>query len=83
MGKDEKTPITVNEKDYFIEDMTDEQVTCINHIKDLDRKLSSARFNVDQLNVGRDAFVNMLAASLEQVEQVSDEDDQEPANPSD
>jgi hypothetical protein len=83
MGKDEKTPITVNEKDYFIEDMTDEQVTCINHIKDLDRKLSSARFNVDQLSVGRDAFVNMLAASLEQVEQVTDEDYQEPANPSD
>jgi hypothetical protein len=82
MGKDEKTPITVNEKDYFIEDMTDEQVTCINHIKDLDRKLSSARFNVDQLSVGRDAFVNMLAASLEQVEQVTDEDYQEPANPS-
>jgi len=83
MGKDEKTPITVNDKEYFIEDMTDEQVTCINHIKDLDRKLSSARFNVDQLSVGRDAFVNMLAASLEQVEQVTDEDYQEPANPSD
>ena len=83
MGKDEKTPITVNDKDYFIEDMTDEQVTCINHIKDLNRKLSSARFNVDQLSVGRDAFVNMLAASLEQVEQVTDEDYQEPANPSD
>jgi len=83
MGKDEKTPITVNDKEYFIEDMTDEQVTCINHIKDLDRKLSSARFNVDQLSVGRDAFVNMLAASLEQVEQVTDEDYQQPANPSD
>jgi len=83
MGKDEKTPITVNDKEYFIEDMTDEQVTCINHIKDLDRKLSSARFNVDQLSVGRDAFVNMLAASLQQVEQVTDEDYEEPANPSD
>jgi len=83
MGKNEKTPITVNDKEYFIDDMTDEQVTCINHIKDLDRKLSSARFNVDQLSVGRDAFVNMLAASLEQVEQVTDEDYQEPANPSD
>jgi len=77
MGKDEKNPITVNDKEYFIEDMTAEQVTCINHIKDLDRKLSSARFNVDQLSVGRDAFVNMLAQSLE-VEQVTDEDYEEP-----
>ena len=77
MGKNEKTPITVNDKEYFIEDMTDEQVTCINHIKDLDRKLSSARFNVDQLSVGRDAFVNMLAQSLES-EVISDEDYDEP-----
>jgi len=31
----------------------------------LGRKLDNARFNVDQLNVGREAFVNMLASSLE------------------
>ena len=37
----------------------------VNHVSDLDRKLSSARFNVDQLSVGREAFVNMLARSLE------------------
>jgi hypothetical protein len=66
MGKNEKTPITVNDKEYFVEDMTDQQKTVINHIKDLDRKLASAKFNVDQLSVGRDAFVNMLAESLEQ-----------------
>jgi hypothetical protein len=66
MGKNEKTPITVNDKEYFFDDMTDQQKTVINHIKDLDRKLASAKFNVDQLSVGRDAFVNMLAESLEQ-----------------
>ena len=66
MGKNEKTPITVNDKEYFVDDMTDQQKTVINHIKDLDRKLASAKFNVDQLSVGRDAFVNMLAESLEQ-----------------
>jgi len=36
----------------------------VNHISDLDRKLSSARFNLDQLGVGREAFVNMLTKSL-------------------
>jgi len=65
MGKNEKTPITINDKEYNIEDMTEEQVTMLNHIQDLDRKLSSARFNLDQLNVGREAFINMLASSLE------------------
>ena len=37
----------------------------VNHVSDLDRKLSSTRFNLDQLSVGREAFVNMLARSLE------------------
>jgi len=65
MGKNEKTPITINDKEYFIEDLTDEQKVLFNHVADLDRKLSSARFNLDQLSVGREAFVNMLARSLE------------------
>lgn len=65
MAKKEKTSITVNDKEYFVEDMTDEQRTMLNHINDLDRKMDNARFNMDQLAVGREAFVNMLAASLE------------------
>jgi hypothetical protein len=36
----------------------------VNHIADLDRKLSSAKFNVDQLEVGKSAFVKMLTESL-------------------
>ena len=66
MGKNEKTPITINDKEYFVEDLTQDQQTMLNHINDLDRKLSSARFNLDQLSIGRDAFVNMLAKSVEE-----------------
>lgn len=69
MGKNEKTPITVNDKEYLIEDMTDEQKVLLNHVTDLDRKISSARFNLDQLSVGRDTFVNLLANSLEKPEE--------------
>ena len=65
MGKNEKTPMTINNKEYFIEDLTDEQKVMFNHVADLDRKLSSARFNLDQLGVGREAFVNILARSVE------------------
>ena len=65
MGKNEKTPIVINDKEYLIEDLTQEQQAMVNHVSDLDRKLSSARFNVDQLSVGREAFVNILARSLE------------------
>jgi hypothetical protein len=45
--------------------MTNEQqVMMVNHVADLDRKLSSAQFNVDQLEVGKSAFVKMLTDSL-------------------
>ena len=65
MAKNEKNTITVNDKEYNVDDMTDQQKVLLNHVADLDRKLSSAQFNLDQLNVGRDAFINMLAQSLE------------------
>jgi len=64
MGKNEKTPIIIDDVEYNYEDMTQEQQVFVNHIADLDRKLSSARFNVDQLEVGKSAFVKMLTDSL-------------------
>ena len=68
MGKDKKTPITINGKEYIVEDMTPEQQTMVNHIADLERKLNTAQFNMDQLRVGRDAFVNILTAKLAEEE---------------
>jgi hypothetical protein len=40
----------------------------VSHCDDLDRKIRSTQFNLDQLSVGKDAFVSMLVADLEQVE---------------
>jgi len=56
--------ITINGTDFTEDQLTDEQKAMINHIADLDRKIGSTRFNLDQLQVGRDAFVNMLTKSL-------------------
>ena len=67
MAKDENKTITVNDVEYNIDDFTDEQKAMLNHINDLGRKLGNAQFNLDQLNVGREAFVNMLASSLTEV----------------
>ena len=65
MAQDTNKTITVNDVEYNIDDFTDQQKTMLNHINDLDRKLANAQFNLDQLNVGREAFVKMLAQSLE------------------
>ena len=67
MVKNKKTPISINDKEYFVEDLTDQQKNMLNHIQDLDRKLTSAKFNVNQLSVGREAFISMLSNSLETV----------------
>ena len=64
MGKDKQTPITVNDVEYIFEDMTPEQQVLFNHCIDLDRKISSAQFNLDQLSVGKNAFFNMLKEAL-------------------
>jgi len=57
MGEKKTTPITVNDVEYTYEDMTAEQQTIVNHCADLDRKIKSTQFNLDQLSVGKDAFV--------------------------
>ena len=53
MAKDEKKTIVVNDVEYNVADLTEQQIVVVNHITDLDRKLSNAKFNIDQLQVGR------------------------------
>ena len=65
MGKKKTTPITVNDVEYVFEDMEPEQQAMVNHVADLERKIRSTQFNLDQLSVGKDAFVNMLTNSLQ------------------
>lgn len=64
MGEKQTQTITINGTEYSEDQLTDQQKVMINHIGDLDRKIRSAQFNLDQLNVGREAFANMLTASL-------------------
>ena len=61
--KPEQT-ITIDDKEYKVSDLTEEQVVLVNHVADLDRKIGSSQFNLDQLNVGRNAFMNLLTESL-------------------
>ena len=65
MGEKKTTPIVVNDVEYTYEDMTPQQQAMVNHCNDLDRKIKSTQFNLDQLSVGKDAFINMLVADLE------------------
>ena len=64
MAKDEKKTITVNDQTHNLEDLNERQVAMVNHLQDLERKISNARFNVDQLSVGKEAFIRLLEESF-------------------
>jgi hypothetical protein len=59
-----KNQVTIDDVEYAFEDMTSEQQAMVNHLIDLDRKIGSSQFNLDQLNVGKQAFLTMLRESL-------------------
>lgn len=68
MAETKKTTITVDNVEYVFEDMTPQQQVLVNHVADLDRKIGSSQFNLDQLNVGKNAFVKLLKEALEAVD---------------
>jgi uncharacterized protein (DUF1697 family) len=59
-----KTEIQIDNETFFFEDMTQEQQVLVNHLADLDRKISSSQFNLEQLSVGKNAFINLLKEAL-------------------
>ena len=65
MAEKKTNTITINDVDYTEDQLTDQQKVMVNHVADLDRKIRSAQFNTDQLNVGKQAFMQLLTASLE------------------
>ena len=74
MAKDkkEKPVLNLDDKEYVIEDMTDEQKMMVNHINDLQNKQNTNQFMADQLSVGKEAFINMLRKALEEPEEVEE-----------
>ena len=64
MVEDKKT-ITIDDIEYTEDQLTDEAKACINHIGSLDQKIGSTQFNLTQLQVGREAFVQRLKAELD------------------
>ena len=71
MGEKKTNPVIIDDVEYAFEDMKPEQQTMVNHLIDLDRKIGSSQFNLDQLNVGKQAFLTMLRESLIKTEEPS------------
>ena len=69
MNEKNTQTIVIDDVEHNLDDMTDEQKMLVNHCLDLDRKIASTQFNLDQLRVGKDAFIAMLKQSLEKKEE--------------
>ena len=67
--KEKKPVLNFDDKEYVIEDMTDEQKSMLNHINDLQNKMNTNQFMADQLAVGKEAFIKMLRESLNKEEE--------------
>ncbi len=57
--------VSIEGKEYNLDDFTQEQRVMLEHCMDLDRKIASCQFQFDQLRIGKDAFLKMLQQSLE------------------
>ena len=65
MANQQSQIVTIDGVEHKIDDMTEQQQMLLNHMIDLERKIGSTKFQLDQLQVGRDAFFTMLKAALE------------------
>ena len=70
MAKKEKEQPMLNfdGNEYVIEEMSDESKQILSHINDMQNKLNTNAFMKQQLDVGKEAFVNMLRESLKEPE---------------
>jgi len=66
MSEKKTQTIVIDDVEHNFEEMTDEQKLLVNHCLDLDRKIASTQFNLDQLQVGKEAFLARLKAALAQ-----------------
>ena len=72
MANQQSQIVTIDGVEHKVEDLTEQQTVLLNHVADLERKIGSTKFQLDQLSVGRDAFFTMLKAALEAKPEVSD-----------
>lgn len=63
--KEKPAVLTLDEKEYVIDEMTDEEKMLLNHINDMQSKINTNQFMRDQLEVGKEAFISKLRESLE------------------
>lgn len=66
--------VNLDGTEYDATTFTQEQTMLLNHCVDLERKIASTAFQLQQLHVGKDAFLKMLKEELAKPEKVEAEE---------
>jgi hypothetical protein len=59
-----KNPLSVCGVEYPLSTLTERQLVLASHVADLDRKIAAMKFNIEQLQYGREAIHSALHHSL-------------------
>ena len=74
-NKKEKEPfLDIDGDKYSVDELDDNQKLMVRHLSDLNRKIDGATFNLQQLQFGRQAFVDALKASIDEASTSEDSD---------
>jgi len=80
MAEKKTTPIVIDGVEHAFEKMSEAQQLMVNHIADLERKIKSTQFNLDQLNVGKKAFIDLLTSDIKASEEADAPEEAEVVN---
>jgi len=71
---EENQTVTINGKEYDFVELEDGQQYLVRQLRNVNSKISNAKFELDQLSAAQDMFSKMLLASVKEPENKSDEE---------
>jgi len=75
MAKNQKATVTINDKEYLVDDLSDDAKVYVDHLNDFDNKLRINQFTANSLALGRQMAVNLLAQEVERASDQTKEDE--------
>lgn len=71
----EERKVTINDKDYNYEELSQEQKILVEHIENCRKRKSSLAFEMDRESVAEGAFAKMLTESFDKKDDEKEEKD--------
>ena len=62
---EQEQTVTISGKKHNVADLSQAQVVLFNHVADLENKIRTISFSLDQAQGGRNYFMGLLTASME------------------